>query len=252
MYDHRLCRRFGDCARTLPGAFTLCNDGIQINRPLISDTGKLKEVCVSKALTVVGEPKTTEDLLMEIEKDSPFYHRSNGGVTLSGGEPLSQGSDLINLLLELKKRNIDVSVETSLHVSWENVERCQGLVGTYLVDLKHIDGGKFRLYTQGDIGLVLNNLKKLAENKENIVIRIPVIPDFNHSEPEMKKIIDFAASVKDVREVHFIPYHTLGIEKYNMLGMFYAFGPEKQVEHEELKGYIEYAQAKGFKTITGG
>ena len=252
LYDRKICKRFGDCVKAGHHAVELNQNGIQINRSAIHDPEKFRNICLSRALTIVGEDKSVDELLQEIEKDIPFYHRSNGGVTLSGGEPLSQGPDLIILLKELKKRKIDVSVETSLHVNWMKIKKCLGLIGTYLVDLKHTDREKFRLYTQGNIELVLANLNKLVESHENIIIRIPVIPEFNHSDHEMKSIIDYVASLARVREIHFIPYHTLGIEKYTMLGIDYVFGPKKPLDHSELTGYMDYAQRKGFKTRIGG
>ena len=235
-----------------PRAIQINQHGIQINRSAVLSSDKLRGICLSRALTVSGENKTMEELLHEVEKDMPFYHRSQGGVTLSGGEPLSQGSDLIAFLKELKKRNIDVSVETTLYVQWMKVERCLGLIGTYLVDLKHINREKFKLYTQGNIQLVLDNLKKLVDLKENIIIRIPVIPEFNHTEYEMKRIIDYTAALNHVKEIHFLPYHALGVEKYAMLGMHYLFGPKKPVAEYELEGYIDYAKTKGFTVKIGG
>jgi len=252
MYDQKICKKFGDCVNADHKAIKLNQNGVQIDRSAISDPDKFRKICLSRALTIAGEDKSVNELLQEIEKDIPFYHRSNGGVTLSGGEPFSQGPDLIILLKELKKRKIDVSVETSLYVNWMKIKKCLGLIGTYLVDLKHTDREKFRLYTQGNIKLVLANLKKLVESHENIIIRIPVIPEFNHSEDEMKKIIDFITSLNQVKEIHFIPYHTLGIQKYAMLGMDYTFGPKKPVDHNELTGYMNYAQTKGFNTRIGG
>jgi pyruvate formate lyase activating enzyme len=230
----------------------LNNDEIQINRSLIPDPEAFRDVCASRALTVTGECKNVEELLAEIEKDLPFYKKSHGGVTLSGGEPLSQGPGLATLLEELKKRTIDVSVETSLHVSWQEAERCLGQSVTFLVDLKHTDRKKFRQYTGGDIDLVLNNLRRLVATGENIIIRISVIPDFNHSEKEMKQIIDFVASLDHIAEIHFIPYHNLGMEKYNMLGLEYGFGYKKPVDPSELTGYTSYAHKKGLTTKIGG
>jgi pyruvate formate lyase activating enzyme len=252
LFDRRICKHFGDCMKVNGNAVTLYNDEIQIDRSAVSNPEIFRNVCISKALTVTGEDKSTDDLLAEIEKDLPFYRQSRGGVTLSGGEPLSQGQEVVNLLQELQKRGIDVSVETCLHVTWKKVERCLGLVGTFLVDLKHTDKDKFHNCTQGDIGLVLDNLRKLAATRSNIIIRIPVIPGFNHSDQEMKQIIGFAASLDHVAEIHLIPYHNLGIEKYNMLGMDYTFGNKKPVDPAELTGYIEYAHSKGFKTKIGG
>ena len=252
MFDESLCRGFEECVKRVPAAFHHDQNGTHINRAALGDPEKLRNICPSRALTVAGENKSTDELIKEIEKDIPFYQGSNGGVTLSGGEPFAQCPDLVALLKELKKRNIDIAVETSLHVNWMNIERCLGLIGTWLVDLKHTDDTKFRLYTEGSIGLVLENIRKLAERNENIIIRIPVIPEFNHSEVEIRNIIDFTASLKHIREIHFLPYHNLGTKKYTMLGMIYGFGPYKAVSENELTEYITYAATKELFATVGG
>ena len=211
---------------------------------------RLRDVCSTRALTVVGEDKTVAELLEEIEKDLPFY-RDPGGVTLSGGEPLAQGEGMIFLLQELKKRKIPVDVETSLHVPWEKVSATIGLVDTFLADLKHLDSEKFRTYTQGDIRLVLENLTKLVESGARVIVRIPVIPRFNHTEKEMHRMIDYI-SLLGIGEVHFLPYHTLGKEKYRMLGRVYFFGKHKPVEDQEVMPWVRYAEKKGIVTKIGG
>jgi len=151
----------------------------------------------------------------------------------------------------LKKRNISVSVETSLHIDWNKIQRCRGLITHYLVDLKHTDSEKFTRYTGGNLDLVLSNLFKLVDSGENITIRIPVIPDFNHTRDEIQAMIDYIVNLGRVKDVHFIPYHTLGIGKYNMLGLDY-FGPKHPVAHSELDVYTAYAHSKGLKTRIGG
>jgi pyruvate formate lyase activating enzyme len=244
MFDHRICKSFFDCLLPVPDAIKAGPDGIEIDRPAIQNPEKFRHICASKALTVSGEEKSTEELLMEIGKDVPFY-RNDGGVTLSGGEPLSRGDELIELLQELKKRKIDVAVETSLHVQWTQIERSIPLVNTFLVDVKHTDPEKFQAYTSGDVHLVIYNLKRLYETGAKIIIRVPVIPGFNHTFPEMKNIIDTVATIKKAGEIHFLPYHTLGIEKYRMLSMEYPMGDLPSVQDPELKEYIEYAQSVG-------
>jgi pyruvate formate lyase activating enzyme len=252
LYDRKFCRNFGDCINTDETAITrIENDGIQINRLLLNHPENLRDICATKALTVSGEYKPVTALLTEIEKDQLFY-REDGGVTLSGGEPLAQGDDLVLLLLALKKRSINVNVETSLHIPWQSVERCIGLVGIFLVDLKHTDRDKFRAFTNGDAELVMNNLKKLSETEAKIIVRIPVIPGFNHSASEMKQMIEFVSTLKNITEIHFLPYHTFGVEKYKMLDVEYLFGNHKQVNDSELNPYIQYAQLKGFQTKIGG
>jgi len=251
MYDKKICRNFGDCIKTNKAITRINDKGIQINRELLQNPENLKKICASKALTVSGESKSVHELLAEIEKDVLFY-REDGGVTLSGGEPLSQGEDLITLLQELRERNIKVNIETTLHVNWEKVKRCIGLIETFLVDLKHTEKDKFKTFTHGDAELVMNNLKRLTDSGSHVIVRIPVIPGFNHSENEMKQMIDFVYSLKNVNEIHFLPYHTFGVEKYKMLGMDYIFGNQKQVQDSEIITYIQYAQLKGFQTKIGG
>ena len=190
-------------------------------------------------------------MLAEVEKDLPFY-RENGGVTLSGGEPLAQGKDLVLLLQRLHREHISTYMETSLHVKWKMVERTIGLVRTYLVDLKHTDPVKFRHYVKGDVSLVMENLEKLAYFGAHVVVRIPVIPGFNHTEGEIKRMLDFVSTIKGIKEIHFLPYHTFGVEKYRMLGMDYLFDSTVQLREEELEPYIQYAQSQGFITKTGG
>jgi len=155
-------------------------------------------------------------------------------------------------LQRLYKQRISTNVETSLHVKWKMVERTIGLLRTYLVDLKHTDQVKFRKYVSGDARLVMENLEKLAYFGAHVVVRVPVIPGFNHSEGEIQRMVDFVSTIKGIREIHFLPYHTFGVEKYKMLGMDYLLDSTLQLKEEELRPYIQYAQSQGFKTKTGG
>jgi pyruvate formate lyase activating enzyme len=251
MFDVRICKDFSDCLLPGQNAIKTGPNGLEIDRKAIRNPEIFRNICASKALIVSGVEMSNEELLSEIEKDIPFY-KNGGGVTLSGGEPLSQGDGLIELLTALKKKKIDVAIETSLHVKWNQIERCIPLAGTFLVDLKHTGHEKFRTFTGGDVHLVLDNLKKLHETGANIILRVPVIPGFNHSLPEMKSIIDVAAPMKKVSEIHFLPYHTMGKEKYKMLSMEYSMGNQPAVQDSELEEYIESVRSVGLKAKIGG
>ncbi len=252
LYDERLCKDLGECLSVAAPSIQRNDDGhgIRIDRNSIKHPEILRDVCPAKALTVVGEEIGVEELLEEIEKDRRFY-RDNGGVTLSGGEPLAQSDFLVPLLQELKKRGIPADVETSLHVEWKSIAAVKEWVDTFLVDLKHTDAGKFRTYTGGDVRLVMENLKKLVEGGARVIIRVPVIPGFNHSQREMIGIIDHAHAL-GIEEIHFLPYHTLGMEKYRMMGREYLYGQYRSLRDEDVHSYIEYAQSKGLRTKTGG
>ena len=88
---------------------------------------------------------------------------------------------------------------------------------------------------------------ELDNRGKTIIVRVPVIPGFNFSEPELCAIIDFTSGLRNTREINFIPFHSLAREKYTMLGREYIFDNERNVEKTELKQYVEYAEGKGLK-----
>jgi pyruvate formate lyase activating enzyme len=245
MFDERLCHQFGDCIRAANGKIIADNGKLVINRDLIADTSIFRKICPSKALIVTGDDLTIAQIIQEIEKDMPFYRMSEGGVTLAGGEPLSQGPELKELMVALKKRGIHISVETSLHLAWEVIESYIDLTDVFLADLKHTDPDKFAKFTGGDASLVMNNFKKLDKTGKKFIVRVPVIPEFNFSSTELFAIIDFASGLKHSFEIDFIPYHELAKEKYTMLGKEYKFGSHTKIEKSQLSPFTEYAEQKG-------
>lgn len=245
MFDERLCHRFGDCIKASGGFITSNGKTLSVDRSQITDFTRLRNVCPSKAMIVMGQTMSVEQIMEEIVKDIPFYNMSGGGVTLSGGEPFSQGSDLIELILQMKALGIHVSAETSLHIPWETLENYVDLVDVFLADLKHLDTLKFTRFTGGNALLVMNNFRELDARRKEFVVRVPVIPGFNFTEPELFAIIDFASGLKNAREINFIPFHSLAGEKYAMLGKEYIFENQRNIERTELALYVEYAGKKG-------
>lgn len=252
MYDRKRCQNFGDCILAENQSITQYKvSGVSIERGKIRNPENLRNICPSKALTVVGEKKSVQEIITEIEKDMLFF-RDDGGVTLSGGEPLLQGDELISLLKDLKGKKININMETTLHAESKKIKEYIGLVDTFLVDLKSLDKEKFKEFTNGDIELVLNNFEMIAESDAEVVVRIPVIPGFNHSEHTICEMIDYVALHKKIKEIHFLPYHDFGIEKYKMLDIEYTMGDSRPLSESDLNDYAEYAKSKGFKTKIGG
>ena len=245
MFDERICHQFGECLTVGKGEIIVENGKLVINRDIITDTGIYNNICPSKALIVSGQQKSISQIIQEIEKDIPFYNMSDGGVTLTGGEPLSQGPELKELIIQLKNRGINVTAETSLHLPWEIIENYVSLIDLFLADLKHLDKDKFFRFTGGDATLVMGNFEKLDSTGSKYIIRVPVIPGFNFSSAELFSIIDFAAQLKNASEINFIPFHTLAKEKYLMLGKEYLFGNHRNIEKTELKPFTEYAEKRG-------
>ena len=160
------------------------------------------------------------DIIELISRDKDYYCKTNGGVTLSGGEPLLQAPDsLIPLLESLKKENIAVAVETSLHVPWENIEKLAPYVDLFLADLKVVgDEGLHKKYTRQDSKLIHDNIKKLIALNANVKFRIVMVPGYNDGENNIKAVADFLKSVNH-NSIELLKYHNMYEEKARRLGL---------------------------------
>ncbi len=253
LYDPDKCIGCLECTRVERGDGISVRDGkIHIRRDKINDLEAYRDVCPAGALRVVGEQKSVEDILREIEKDLPFYRNSGGGVTISGGEPYGQPQLLLELLRALKQRDINTAVETSLQALWDDIEPTVPFVDTFLADLKHIDPDPLRKYTGGDLDQILENLKALDRKGARLIVRVPVIPAFNDSDDVIGRIIAFAATLDSVREIDFLPYHTLGLNKYSLTGREYNYSSRLPDWDGRLDRYTRMAEKKGLATNIGG
>ncbi len=231
-----------------------------VRRPLfhrarVKAAGRYRAVCPANALTVVGEERSVEEIVAEVEKDRPFYGAS-GGVTLSGGEPFAQPRFLLELARELCRRRIDVAIETSLQVPWRVIEPALPFLSLVLADLKHVDAARYHDATGGDLSEVLANFAHLQAAKVAVVVRVPVIPGFN--DRELAAIIRHAALLRKVRELHLLPYHDLGRGKLELLGRDDPMGDLRGTDElspcspEGLAPFVKVAQAEGLTCIIGG
>jgi len=243
MFDKSKCILCMECCKVSKNNELICSDNsIQINRDKITDAEIFRDICPTKALTVVGDEKSVSDIIKEIEKDISFYQTSGGGVTISGGEPFSQPSLLKKLLSGIKDLGITTYIETCMQVPWSNIENNIDKVDYFLSDLKHVDPIKFKKFTGGDLSITLNNFKLLAERNANICVRIPVIPGFNDSIDEMHEILKFVSTLKNVKDVDFIPYHTFGKSKYSNLEKDYDYNVKAIDFDSASKEYISMAK----------
>ena len=255
LYDPRLCLAGCElCQQAAPAVITRPLDGLIIHRQHVNDShiAALRDCCPTTALTVCGEEKSVEEIMATVLRDKPFYDRSGGGITLSGGEPF-MNPDLARALFEASHQaGIHTAVETCLHVPWKYIEPALPFVDLFLADLKHVDEAVFRQWTDGSARRVLDNLQRLAQAGKNMIIRVPLIQGFNASEADITAITDFAADRLRVSEIHFLPYHTLGMNKYQLLSQPYT-APDKPLDAPELLAFAQdYARSKGLTAILRG
>ncbi|WP_234497151.1 glycyl-radical enzyme activating protein [Vibrio maritimus] len=240
LFDERSClEQCTSCVDVCP-SIEKTKDTITINRQKLDEAQiiALKNVCPTQALSVCGEEAQEGVLIDTLMKDKPFYDQSGGGVTFSGGEPLMQSDLVTSIATELQQQGVNTAIETCMHVPWKNVEQAAPHIDCWLADLKHTNEQKFLEWAQGSLKRIKANFQKLAPIAKRIVIRVPVVPGFNDTEAELADIIDFAASLESCNEIHLLPYHTLGINKYRLLDMPYLCA-DKPLNNPEL---LEYAQ----------
>lgn len=181
--------------------------------------------CPTGALTPFGSLMSVEEVIRNVEKDSIFYSRSGGGMTLSGGEPLLQSEFAMALLREAKRRRIHSAVETCGQVPWEVYEEACVLLNEMLFDIKLIDPEKHKLHTGTNNRLILNNIRGILENFPSlkVCVRTPVIPGVNDSPEDIAAILNFLAPYP-AAHYELLPYHRLGTQKYFFLDREYPMG----------------------------
>jgi pyruvate formate lyase activating enzyme len=191
---------------------------IHIDRLICDNCGDCAAICYQKALVMCGTDYTMEDILERVRKDVPFYEHSGGGVTISGGEPLSQPEFVLQLLKRLKECGIHTALDTSGYAPYEIFERVLPYTDLFLYDLKHMNSEQHRAVVGVSNGLILENASRIAKAGGKMQIRIPVIPDFNDSEESITATGKFCKSLgAAVTVIQLLPYHNLGVMKYHRL-----------------------------------
>lgn len=201
---------------------------------------------------IVGKDVTVGEILPELLSDIPYYRRSGGGITLSGGEILGQHEFARDLLCACKENGLHTAVESSGNADFSKIEAILPYLDLYLLDIKHADSNKHKEYTGAANDLILENAKRLANSDVELIIRTPVVPGFNDTAEEIKSIAKFAASLPGVKEHHLLPYHRLGQDKYAGLGRNYALKDVLPPSNEKMEYLLSVAQESGLKCQIGG
>lgn len=193
--------------------------------------GKCAIYCPVSAREICGEKYTISELFEIIIKDKSYYESSNGGVTFSGGECMLQIDFLTEILKICKKANINTAVDTAGNVPYEYFEKIIPYTDTFLYDIKCISEDLHEKFTGVSNATIISNLKKLSKSfKGKIVVRIPLIGGFNDEDSEIFKIKDFMLQI-NVSNVEVLPYHKMGLHKYEALNMQSAefYTPNKEI-----------------------
>lgn len=195
--------------------------------------------CYNAALENVGKQMTVDEVMDRLEGDEPFFRKSGGGVTLSGGEPLLHAEFSREILRRCKENYIHTAIETTGFAPWEKFQSVLEYTDMVLYDIKHMDSAIHKELTGVPNELILENLKKtVAETSATVIVRVPVIPGANDSDENMEATAAFVQQA-GVGIVHILPYHRMGLGKYAGLCREYPLGEEVESPSDERMQQIQ-------------
>ena len=192
---------------------------VEIDRDQCIACTSCVEACLNGARSAVGQRMTLDQILRECLSDEPFYKRSGGGVTLSGGDPLLFPDFCLELSTRLKSRDVHVAMETSCFADFEVIRPLLETIDLFIVDIKTMDPETHRQAIGWPLEPILQNIEQLIACDANVRIHLPIIPDFNDSTQNFHATIDFLSPfAQKLTGVDVLPFHAYGAGKYDFLG----------------------------------
>ena len=231
-----LCKHCGRCAKVCPQGAILPDADRRIDREKCDECAKCVEACFYGALVRYGKGMTAEEVFDQVRRDKIFYDSSGGGVTVSGGEPLTHADFVAELFALCRGEGIHTCVETCGCVPQAAFEKVLSLTDTFYFDLKLMDSEMHREYTGQGNDQILSNARFLAEKGADILFRQPLIPGVNSPEENVKATAAFIRSLgREDLALQLIPYHRMGTSKYAALDIPYTLEDMKPMAAEEVE-----------------
>lgn len=233
------CIACGACRDICP--LSAISDDFIIDRARCIDCRKCVDVCYAESKKLTGNDYTIEELYREIEKDKPFYAMFGGGVTFSGGEPLTHSEYLRDIAEKCHEKGIDVVVESCGYGQFEKFKMALPYIDSMFMDMKHIDSAVHKELTGYGNELILGNIKKISEHGVPITIRTPIIPGCTDTVENIKGIAEFVGGLPSVKEYELLAYHNFGQPKYKALGRSYLLKDTQAPNDDRMRELVKAA-----------
>jgi pyruvate formate lyase activating enzyme len=257
------CIGCGECLDHCPNdAHTTKEEFHLYLRELCKSCGDCVATCYSNALESTGKFMTTDEVMDEILRDRMFYETSNGGVTLSGGEPVLQSNFAIEILKRCKQEDLHTAIETCGNYQWQELESLLPFTDLIMMDMKLIDPVKHKSACGDSNERILANAKRLALTDKPIIFRTPIIPTVNDKMEDVGAIVKFIRNLVELRikhnngqgpwaEIQFelLPFHRLASDKYRSLGMEYRAKDLQPPTKDKMQELAKIAEIEGVEVL---
>jgi pyruvate formate lyase activating enzyme len=252
LIDRERCSLCGRCKEHCSQqAIQMVNGKVLYNKNKCNYCESCVDYCYSNAREIAGQEYTVSELMIEIQKDKAFYEQSGGGVTLSGGEVMTQIGFVAELVEACKEQGISVVIDTCGYAPQESFLRIMENVDLFLYDIKIMDSNEHRQYMGQDNALILENLKLLSNKGATIQLRLPLIEGINTTDDHIQMIIDFISDLT-IHSINLLPYHHMGKDKYKKLQMEYPLEQFSRPSEERLKEIQMMFIQKNYQVKIGG
>lgn len=252
MFFPEKCVGCGKCLDKCPtGAIGMVGQSMTFDRTKCINCGHCTTECYVECRRMSGREMTVEEAIQELEADMIFYKQSGGGITFSGGEPITQPEFVRDVAKHFHEEGVGTAIETCGAVPMENYEKVLPYLDLILFDLKIMDEKEHVLHTGGSNKQILKNIRYVC-SKVHTIIRTPIIPGINDSDDNLQKMKKFISSLDGhVTELHILPYHDLGKSKYQALGYEYLLDIQR-LDDEYMQDIKRKLEMPGLKVQIGG
>ncbi len=232
------CINCGACVEVcMPKALDFNNGIVQFDKSKCTACFHCVEHCFPEALVKIGRKVSPTEVFTEIAQDFPYFKESNGGITISGGEPMLQFEFVRKTLQLFHQAKIHTAIETNLSVSWDKYKAILPYINLVMADLKLMDSVQHKTWTNVENKKILENILALDKTGIPYYLRTPVVPGVNHSEQQIEEISSFVSRLKNIQKFELLPFHPLADSKYKNLGIENPFKNVKALSTKELKNY---------------
>lgn len=231
----RKCIHCGACQQVCPeSAISLIDNEFIIDRNLCKKCLQCVDVCYAQSKEPAGREMDADAVFKEIYKDHLYYELYGGGVTFSGGEPLTQPELLTEIAKKCRCFKINTAIETCGYGDYEKFKKALPYIDNIFFDLKHIDSDVHRQLTGEGNEVIRYNLESISRHNIPITVRTPVVPGYNDDPANITGIASWIKDIPNVQEYELLPYHNLGSGKYASLGRPYALSDVMPPEDAQI------------------